>query len=221
MKLNFTRLAKNLFSRVYRRHTHAEMVRILVAKQMRDFASESIFVETGSGISTVALTEMAKKCNGRLYSCDINDEMLGELKKRAGDQLTDVTFLIGDSIASLREIAGKHDRIDFVFLDSAASAMHTFREFQVIEPCLKAGSCLLIDNAALPQAKLLLSPCRKGKILVPYLLASPNWQVRGHPDAGDSMVSAVYSDKPNFADERYERSRNIKYWQASFQKHLS
>jgi hypothetical protein len=64
----------------------------------------------------------------------------------------------------------------------------------------------LIDNAALPGEKALLTACRKGKILVPYLLASPHWQVFAHPHAGDSMISAIYKDEPSYANPDYEYS---------------
>lgn len=187
---------------------------------MKGFGPGPIFVETGAGISTPALSEVASECNGKVYSCDFNDDMVKELNKRASDRLENVNFLIGDSLGSLREIVEKHDRIDFAFLDSAASATHTFREFQIIEPCLKSGSCLLIDNAALPEAKLLLSPCRKGKIIVPYLLASPYWKVQAHPRQGDSMITAVYFDEPEYADGRYERPGNLEYWQSHFKANL-
>ena len=100
--------------------------------------------------------------------------------------------------------------------------MHTFREFQVLERSLKAASCVLIDNAALPKknAKFLLSPCRKGKILVPYLLASARWEVHGLPTAGDSMVSAFCHERTNFADPSYERSEYCDPWESVFDKHL-
>lgn len=67
----------------------------------------------------------------------------------------------------------------------------------------------------------MLSPVRKGKILVPYLLASPFWEVSGYPDAGDSMVSAVMRSEPNYADKDYEDSEYIDNWRSLFKKELS
>lgn len=94
--------------------------------------------------------------------------------------------------------------------------MHTFQEFQIIEPFLKAGASLLIDNASLPNTRVMLSPCRKGKIIVPYLLASVWWEVTGHPTAGDSMVSAVRHDCPEFADPAFEWPGFVDTWEADF-----
>ena len=63
--------------------------------------------------------------------------------------------------------------IDFALLGAAPSATHTLREFFALEARLGPGARILIDEAALPGARLALRPCRQGKLLVPYLLASP------------------------------------------------
>jgi predicted O-methyltransferase YrrM len=123
-----------------------------------------------------------------------------------------VHFLVGDSLRGIAEVAERHERVDFAFLDSAPSALHTFREFSALEPALRPGARVLVDNAALPGARLLLSPCRKGRILVPYLLASPFWEVRAHPRSGDSMVSALRHDRPDFADPAHEDPDYVDDW---------
>jgi hypothetical protein len=132
--------------------------------------------------------------------------------------MDNVIFLIGDSIINLNKIALNHPHIHFAFLDSAPSAMHTFCEFQSIKKCLKTDSCILIDNAAFTNAKLLLSRCRKGKILIPFLLASPNWVVHAYPNAGDSMISAIYHNEPNYADHSYELSGYDDPWKSYLKK---
>jgi hypothetical protein len=76
---------------------------------------------------------------------------------------------------------------------------------------------VLIDNAALPGARLLLSPCRKGKLLVPYLLASPVWRVKAHPRAGDSMVSALHDRAGARADASYEDPGYVDHWRATLE----
>jgi len=197
------------------------MVRQLLVRREGTFSKNPIFVETGSGLSTIALAEVGRKLDARIYSCDVNQEKMNDLKKCAGEQVVNVIFLIGDSVDSLHKIVLEHRRIDFVFLDSAPSAIHTFREFQTIEQCLKAGSSLLIDNAALPQSRLRLSPCRKGKIIVPYLLASPYWEIEAHPNAGGSMISALYHDEPKYADPSYECFDYIDPWRSHFSKHAN
>lgn len=77
---------------------------------------------------------------------------------------------------------------------------------------------LLIDNAALPGETRLLSPCRKGKVIVPYLQASAWWRVYGHPLEGDSMISAVRESTPDFADRDYEWPEYVDPWEWSFNK---
>ena len=156
-----------------------------------------------------------------IYSCDYNSEKADELRNTAGKELDNVKFMIGDSLGSLGVLAAECPVINFLFLDSAASAMHTLREFMLVEKCLKPGSRVLIDNAAIPGVWRVLSPVRKGKILVPYLLASPYWEVVGYPDSGDSMVSAVLRAEPNYADPDYEDPEYIDDWRRQFEAKLS
>lgn len=220
MRLDVQNIVRKLFYKIVRRHTHGEMIKLLLQEHVKDNIRQPVFVETGSGITTVMLSEIGRSYCAKVYSCDNNREKIDELKRNTGKQLENVKLLIGDSEESLHRITREHNRIHFVFFDSAPSALHTFREFQVVEPCLKQGSCILIDNAALPNAKLLLSPCRKGKIVVSYLLASPNWEVRAHPTAGDSMISATYHDSPDYADPSYELVDYVDPWRSSFKKNL-
>lgn len=187
-------------------YTEGEMIRLLLEGHLTSYTEQAVFVETGSGLSTLALAEMARRCGAIVYSCDINAQKIEELKRRATDRVNNVNFLVANSLESLSQIAQRHSQIHFAFFDSAPSAMHTFREFQTIEQCLKSGSLILIDNAARPGETRLLTPCRKGKILVPYLLASANWRVQAHPSAGGSMVSAEYFADAAYADPSYERA---------------
>lgn len=200
--------------------SHGELITRLINEHRAGFGRPTVFVETGSGVSTVALARSAGEMGGIVYSCDYNDEKVDSLKQAAGSDLGSIRFQISDSLDSLRKIASEHDRLDFVFLDSAASAMHTFREFMLVEQCLKPGSVLLIDNAALPGEKAVLSPVRKGKILVNYLLASPYWKVQGYPGAGDSMVAAVMHAEADYADPAFEHPEYVDHWRRLFEKEL-
>lgn len=201
--------------------SHGDLITSLIRDYQAGFHKPPIFVETGSGLSTVALARAAGALGGVVYSCDYNDEKVSALKAAAGNDVATIRFQMGDSLDSLRNIADMHDRLDFVFLDSAASATHTFREFTIVERCLQPGAVLLIDNAALPEETRVLSPVRKGKILVHYLLASPVWEVVGYPTAGDSMVAAIRHDKPEYADSRYEHSEYVDHWNELFDKELA
>jgi predicted O-methyltransferase YrrM len=68
-----------------------------------------------------------------IYSCDINADKVSELRRRAGARVDNMEFIFGDSVESLRLLAARHPQFNFLFLDAAASAMHTFREFQAAE----------------------------------------------------------------------------------------
>jgi predicted O-methyltransferase YrrM len=205
---------------VWQRQDHGELIRELLTRLEPPRGRRAVFVETGCGLSTLALAQAARELGAFVYSCDLNQEKADALRERLGDALDSVQFLIGDSLASVAQIAARHERIDFAFFDSAPSATHTLREFLTLEPRFGAGARVLIDNAALPGARLLLSPCRKGKLLVPYLLASPFWTVTGHPRAGDSMVSAVLDTVGARADRSYEDPSYVDHWRATFERKL-
>ncbi len=182
---------------------HGEAIEELILRHKPGFEEPPVFVETGCGDSTLSLGKWATALGAACYSLDSDRQKCELLRAEFPEMLERVEFTIGDSLEALPRIAAEGP-IDFLLLDSAASAMHTFREFLICEDSLHAGSCLLADNAALPGEKHLLSPCRKGKILVPYLLASPIWEVTGHPDWGHSMVSAILHDRPDYAESSYE-----------------
>ncbi len=207
MKSNWIR---HLFNLPYRRSTHSEMIEQLLKKCPPSHESP-IFIEIGAGFTTLTLAEIATNYNAVVYSCDNNHDKVEDLQKHLKHN-AGIHFMVGDSLEKLSEIKKQHEHIHFVFFDSAPSAMHTFNEFKILENCFNAGSCILIDNAALPEEKALLTPCRKGKIIVPYLLASPFWKVTGHPHAGDSMVSATLMSEPNYADPAYELTGWIDSW---------
>ena len=203
---------KHLFHRPYRNETHSQLIKKLIEQSEFLQSPQTVWIEIGAGFTTLMLAEIADKYNAILYSCDANLRKINDLKTRLGEKAKNVSFVHGNSLQSLPSIIEKHTQVHFVFFDSAPSAMHTFREFQIIEPCLKNGSCIIIDNAALPNEHALLTACRKGKILVPYLLASANWKVTGHPHSGDSMVSAAHMPQSDHADSDYE----LKGWNDSW-----
>jgi predicted O-methyltransferase YrrM len=204
-----------------KKQTHGDLIeKLLSASPAITKNRQPVFVETGCGISTISLGKAAQRIGAIVYSCDYNQEKSDELKSSSAGMVKNVEFMIGDSLQSLASIASRHDTIDFLFLDSAASAMHTFREFITVEKCLKPGSQILIDNAAIPGTTRVLSPVRKGKILVPYLLASPFWKVTGYPGSGDSMVGATLHIEPDYADPDYEDPEYIDNWRSLFKQEL-
>lgn len=212
--------AGRVVRRVWQAQDHGALIRELLAKVQPIRDHRLVFVETGCGSSTLALAEVARRTGALVYTCDLDKEKLERLREHTRDPLTEVTLLAGDSLDGLAEIVSRHGRIDFALLDSAPSATHTLREFLLLEPRFGPGSRLLVDDAALPGARLLLGPCRKGKLLVPYLLASPFWTVTAHPRAGDSMVSAVLDAIGARADAGYEDPGYVDRWRASFDRRL-
>jgi len=202
--------------KVRREFSYGERIEREIRRKQHHFGDQPVFVETGCGLSTIALARVAKELGATAYSLDVNEEKSRHLRARFGKQLDHVHFVIGDSLANLSEIVAQHEVVHFVFLDSAASALHTFREFLAVEAAFRRGGCLLVDNAALPGEKDLLSPVRKGKIVVPYLLASPHWEVVAHPRSGDSMVAAIRHEEANFADPAYEHPDYVDNWRARF-----
>jgi predicted O-methyltransferase YrrM len=212
------RRARALFVSVYRAESHGDRIRRVLAGAA--LPAKPVFVETGCGLSTLALAELGEGLDASVHSFDSSEDKVAALRERAGRSLERVRFWIGDSLDGLRELCGGCARVDFAFLDSAPSALHTFREFQILEPRLQPGARVLIDNAALPGAWLRLSPCRKGAILVPYLLASPFWEVAAHPRSGDSMVSAIRHATPDHADPRYEDLDYVDHWRRTFERGL-
>ena len=215
------RITKRIKNATLKKQSHGALIEELLNDAVSlTGQTPPVFVETGCGISTISLAKVARQRGAQVYSCDYNQEKSDELKSSSPEGIDNVQFMIGDSLESLASIASKHDTIDFLFLDSAASAMHTFREFTTVEKCLKPGSRLLIDNAALPGETRLLSPVRKGKVLVPYLLASPFWEVTGYPGSGDSMVAATMHTEADFADPDYEDPEYIDNWRSLFSQEL-
>ncbi|HTO55836.1 MAG TPA: class I SAM-dependent methyltransferase [Myxococcota bacterium] len=198
------RRALRLFRSVWRTRDQASLIRRLLADLKPGTQRPVVLVETGCGLSTLALAEVAERVGGYVYSCELDPRRIDALRSNAPDALERVHFVAGDSLASLERIAARHEAIDFALFDSAPSATHILHEFQALERRLNPGARILIDEAALPGARLLLGPCRKGKLVVPYLLASPVWRVSAFPRASNSMVSAVHDRVGARADASYE-----------------
>lgn len=214
------RRGERLLRGVWRKEGQADLIRAQLAALEPPRTRRAIFVETGAGASTLALAHAARELDAFVYSCDSNEAKVEALREELGDAQKYVQFLVGDSLASVARIAARHDRIDFAFFDSAPSATHTLREFLALELRFAAGARVAIDDAALPGARLLLSPCRKGRLLVPYLLASPFWTVTGHPRSGDSMVSAVLDMVGSRADRSYEDPSYVAQLRATLERRL-
>ena len=196
---------KSFFIKVYRNKTHSQMIETVINKHINNFEKPPVFIEIGCGKSTLTMDLMSKIYQANTYSLDIDENRINRLKSESKNNLNHINFLVGDSLQTLKYIVDKYKKIDFVFFDSSASAMQTFREFLLLENHFSDNAAILIDNASIPNKQFVITPVRKGKILVPYLLSSNYWEVHSHIRAGDSMISALYHRKGGYADPKYER----------------
>lgn len=165
---------------------------------------EGLFIEIGCGPrSTPQIARTASAFHRPLHSFDINATKVEAVKTSVSNQAQgSVQFHVGHSWEQLHGWIHGQGPVAFAFLDSgqpnpyakpSGGAVLTFGEFKLLEPHFVPGSCLLIDNAMLPEHT---SPCYsyrrfpKGRILVPYLLASGRWHVTGYPHDAGGMVFA-------------------------------
>ena len=200
-------------------HESERLKKILDANKSK-YNKDSVFIETGSGLSTIQLSQFCDSIGTKAYSCDHNGEKLDSLREKSPTKLDNIQFLIGDSLVTLEDLSKNLSKVDLLFLDSAASALHTYREFQILERFLSEGSLLIIDNAKLPSKWSPFEGTRKGKILVPYLLAHPFWDVSDFPKDGGSMVFAKMMSKPEYSNHAYEAPDYVDNWKKSFNKML-
>lgn len=138
-------------------------------------------VETGTcrdpgnwkdGQSAVVFTAFVDLMQGSVRSVDINPEAC--VRARAHIESQRFAVYCSDSVAWLRQQPDLNE-VDLFYLDSwdvrwqddTASAEHHLQEFLVIEPCLRSGAVVAIDD----NARFLDSGRRtgKGRRIVEYL----------------------------------------------------
>jgi predicted O-methyltransferase YrrM len=201
------RLYKRVATRLKIRRAHGTVIDQYLSAVNADpeRAGRPVFLEVGAGLTTAVIARHAQRLNAIFYTCDINEQLLGQIAGNLAAH-ADVRLSPGDSLEVLPRVTAAVECVDFAFLDSAPSALRTFREFQILEPLFRPGSMVMLDNASLPGARFTFSPCRKGKILVPYLLASPVWEVIPLHRDGDSMVAARRHAEPRWSHPDFEWS---------------
>ena len=159
----FSRIRNAIIRRLPSYKDEAEQLRDFVFNNIESISPDTAIVETGCGITTPVMAEIGNRSGATVYSCDNNDQKIRTLREKLGNEHENIEFLIGDSIASLNKICQRHERISLLFLDSAASALHTFREFCSVEDHLNDSALLLIDNAAIPGSTVKVESCQKGQ----------------------------------------------------------
>ena len=164
--------------------------------ERKEFYKGNVLIETGAGETSKFLSKFCQKYDVEFHSFDIDDY---KIRKVPTDEK--VIFHHGNSLDKLKSFVQENKKeIKFVFLDSCGSAFHTFLEFRILEPHLKPGATVVIDNAVIYAGEIthkdeIETEVRKGKVLVPYFQASPFWAVKFHPSYGHTMVEAVLEDK--------------------------
>tara|TARA_Y100001970_G_C14125605_1_gene798776 strand:+ start:496 stop:1134 length:639 start_codon:yes stop_codon:yes gene_type:complete len=182
---------------------HGELISQIFRQNIKGFAKTPKIIEVGSGITTDFLNRLSLTYKCEVISIDNNSSKVKFLNDNIKNISPKLSFKVGDSLKILKNIV-ENSKIDLLFLDSAPSAIHTFKEFLICENALKSGSCLIIDNAKFPEEKIERNPARKGKIIVPYLLASKSWEVFSYPLSGDMMIVAMKRSEKKYADINYE-----------------
>ncbi|MEJ2533937.1 MAG: class I SAM-dependent methyltransferase [Gammaproteobacteria bacterium] len=147
-----------------------------------------VLLETGSirsldegTESTLTIARLVQD-RGAFYSFELRPEHIAVSRELCGEFDRFVTYVEGDSVANLQRLVadGTLARVDFAFLDSANDGDHTFRALQAIENALMPGSVLVCDDVLWAD---------KGRVLVPYIEQSPDWESRIHRVENGMMVA--------------------------------
>lgn len=172
-----------------------------------------VIVETGIGLSSFPLIEYVyAHPNVVLYCIDTSKEVIKSLQEGL-DPDRKVNFLHMDTEKGLQFVIGAEKYIDLLFFDAVPCAYRTFKEFQMCEHLLTPGSIYVMDNARIPEKEHIKgeckgAACRKGKVIVPYLLASPHWVVKAFPQEAGGMIGAIMQPDAKYSDPAYSSKKH-------------
>lgn len=167
------------FHRILRKYFGKQRAHLpLLKQQVEDVLQrvpDPVLLETGSirkldegteSTLTIASTLLDR---GVFYSFELRPEHIAISRECCGEFDRYVIYVEGDSVANLKDYvaSGKLERIDFAFLDSANDGDHIWNEFQAIEGSFVPGSIMVCDDVV---------HADKGRVLVPYIEASDQWQ---------------------------------------------
>src|SRR5262249_19054073 len=102
--MDVARTAFRLFCSVWRTQDQTGLIRRLLADVKPATQRPIVFVETGCGLSTLALAQVADRAGAHVYSCELDPERIAALRERAPELAGKVHFLEGDSVPSLQRI---------------------------------------------------------------------------------------------------------------------
>jgi hypothetical protein len=123
----------------------------------------------GDGGSTIIFGHWATANNAQMFSVDINETHVGYSQNNAVDYLKNLSLVIQDSVAFLKQFP---DHIDFLYLDSydyserdsLPAQYHCLNEVLAAEDKLTDRSIVMIDDCNIPGGG-------KGKLAIEYLLS--------------------------------------------------
>lgn len=136
-----------------------------IALSLLNSNKKNVFVETGTtrknhithprvedraadGSSTVIFAHYASLCNGRVWTCDLEEENIQNCKIATEEYKNYVNYIVSDSVEFLSSFDQK---IDFLYLDSVDShlpfaASHQLKEIQAAYDKLHDRSVILLDD---------------------------------------------------------------------------
>ena len=96
-------------------------------------------------------SDYVKLMNGKLYSCDINEDNIENAKKFTKENKCLIEFIVDDSLNFLPKFK---ESIDFLYLDSLdghikGSSLHQLNEIKLAIKKLNKNSLVLLDDKGL------------------------------------------------------------------------
>ncbi len=151
----------------------------------------------GGGSTLHFLKALHENGTGHLWGIEasqgIYDEMIENITSAGNELVARFTPIFGLSQQVIPEFLnkqGKNAKIGVIFLDGGDNPMEQVEEFQLVRDRIPVGGVLLSHDAKL----------RKGKWLVPYLMAHDNWECKLHDVSDEGLFEArKLADEPSSA----------------------
>ena len=141
----------------------------------------------GGGSTLHILKALESNDKGHLWGMEasqsIYDKMIANITSAGPTLVARFTPIFGFSqqtIPVFLQEQGTDVEVGFVFLDGGDNPMEQVEEFQLLRDSIPVGGALLSHDAKL----------RKGKWLVPYLLAHDNWNCTLHDVSDEGLFEA-------------------------------
>ena len=138
-----------------------------------------VLIETGcvrrlhEGTESTYTISSAIRDKGTFFTFELEPKHIATCKELCGDLNQYIHYVEGDSVENLTSLVADQSlsRIDFAFLDSVNDGDHIWKEFKSIEGSIPVGGILVVDDVIWAD---------KGRVIMPFLKNSPEWDVRVH-----------------------------------------